>query len=54
MVRIGVVCLDIEKAFDAVWRLGLQNKLLKIGVHKPLIKKGKLFSLSEKQLRENY
>ena len=34
----GFVCLDIEKAFDAVWRLGLQNKLLQIGVHKPLIK----------------
>ena len=36
MVRF--VCLDIERAFDAVWRLGLQNKLLQIGVHKPLIK----------------
>ena len=35
---VGFVCLDIEKAFDAVWRLGLQNKLLQIGVHKPLIK----------------
>ena len=34
---IGFVCLDIEKAFDAVWRIGLQNQLLKIGVHKPLI-----------------
>ena len=36
MVRF--VCLDIEKAFDAVWRIRLQNKLLQIGVHKPLIK----------------
>ena len=35
---VGFVCLDIEKAFHAVWRLGLQNKLLQIGVHKPLIK----------------
>ena len=35
---VGFVCLDIEKAFDAVWRLGLQNKLLQIGVHKALIK----------------
>ena len=35
---VGFVCLDIEKAFDAVWRIGLQNKLLKNGVHKPLIK----------------
>ena len=31
MVRF--VCLDIEKEFDAVWRLGLQKKLQKIGVH---------------------
>ena len=35
---VGFVCLDIEKTFDAVWRLGLQNKLLPIGVHKPLMK----------------
>ena len=35
---VGFVCLDIEKAFDAVWSLGLQNKLLQFGVHKPLIK----------------
>ena len=35
---VEFVCLDIEKAFDAVWRLGLQNKLLQIGMHKPLIK----------------
>ena len=34
----GFVCLDIDKTFDAVWRIGLQDKLLKIGVHKPLIK----------------
>ena len=35
---VGFVCLDNEKAFDAVWRLGLQNKLLQLGLHKPLIK----------------
>ena len=37
---VGFVCLDIclPTPFDAVWRLGLQNKLLQIGVHKPLIK----------------
>ena len=35
---VGFVCQDIEKEFDAVWRLGLQNKLLQIGMHKPLIK----------------
>ena len=35
---VGFVCLDFEKVFDAVCRLGLQNKLLQIGVHKPLIK----------------
>ena len=35
---VGFVCLDIEKAFDAVWGLGHQNKLVQIGVHKPLIK----------------
>ena len=35
---VGFVCLDIEKAFDALWRIGLQNKLIQIGVPKPLIK----------------
>ena len=35
---VGIVGLDIENAFDAVWRLELQKKLLQIGVHKPLIK----------------
>ena len=34
---VGFVCLDNEKSFEAVWRLGFQNKLLQIGVHKPLI-----------------
>ena len=35
---VGFVCLDIEEAFDSLWRLGLKNKLLQIGVHKPLKK----------------
>ena len=26
---VGFDCLDIEKAFDAVWRIRLQNKLQK-------------------------
>ena len=50
---VGFVCLDIEKAFDAVWALGFQNNLLQIGVHKPLIKWVNSFFLSEKPLREN-
>ena len=32
---VGFVCLANEKAFDAVFRLGLHNKLLQIGVQKP-------------------
>ena len=32
---VELVCLDIEKAFNAVWRL---NKLPQIGVQKPLIR----------------
>ena len=35
---VGFVWLDIEKAFDAVSRLGLQNKLLQFDVHQSLIK----------------
>ena len=35
---VEFVCLDIEKTFDLVWRLGLQYKLLQIGVYKPLKK----------------
>ena len=46
---VGFVCLDIEKAFDAVWKLGLQNKLLQFGVHKPLIKWFKSF-LSQRSI----
>ena len=37
---VGFVCLDIEKAFDGVWRPGPQNKLQKIDVHKSVIKMG--------------
>ena len=44
---VGFVCLDIEKAFDAVRRLGLLNKLLQVGVHKPLIKWVNFFALRE-------
>ena len=34
---VGLVCLDVEKAFDAVWRLGLIHKLNKIRVQKKII-----------------
>ena len=37
-VMVRFVCLDIKKAFDAAWRLGIQSKLLQMGVHKLLIK----------------
>ena len=32
------VCLDVEKVFDAVWRLGLIDKLNKIRIQKKIIK----------------
>ena len=35
---VGLVCLDVEKAFDAVWRLGLIDKLTKIGIQTKIIK----------------
>ena len=35
---VGFLCLDVEKAFDTLWRLGSQNKLQKIGLLKPMIK----------------
>ena len=35
---VGLVCLDVEKAFDAVWRLGLIHKLYSIELTIPIIK----------------
>ena len=35
---VGLVCLDIEKAFDAVWRRGLIHKLNSIELKIPIIK----------------
>ena len=35
---VGIVCLDVEKAFDAVWRLGLIHKLNSIDLKIPIIK----------------
>ena len=35
---VGLVCLDVEKAFDAVWRLGLNDKLFKIRIQTKIIK----------------
>ena len=35
---LGLVCLDVEKAFDAVWRLGLIHKLNSIELKIPIIK----------------
>ena len=34
---VGLVCLDEEKVFDAVWRLGLSDKLVKIRIQKKII-----------------
>ena len=35
---VGLVCLDVDKAFDAVWRLGLIHKLHSIELKIPIIK----------------
>ena len=35
---VVLVCLDVEKAFDAVWRLGLIHKLYSIKLKLPIIK----------------
>ena len=35
---VGLVCLDVEKAFDAVWRPGLIHKLNSIELKIPIIK----------------
>ena len=35
---VGLVCLDVEKPFDAVWRLGLIHKLNSIELNIPIIK----------------
>ena len=35
---VGLVCLDVEKAFDAVWRLGLIDKLIKSRIQTKIIK----------------
>ena len=35
---VGLVFLDVEKAFDAVWRLGLIHKLHSIELKIPIIK----------------
>ena len=40
---VGLVCLDVEKAFDAVWRLGLIHKLYSIELKIPIIKRIKSF-----------
>ena len=37
-IMLGFICLDVEKAFDVVRRLRFQDKLRRIGVHKPVIK----------------
>ena len=36
--RVGFVCLDVEKGFDAKWRLGLVHKLNSIGLKNSVIR----------------
>ena len=36
---VGLVCLDVEKAFDAVWRLGLIHKLYSIELKIPIFER---------------
>ena len=40
---VGSVCLDVEKAFDAVWRLGWIDKLFKIRIQTKIIKRVNFF-----------
>ena len=35
---VELVCLDVEKALDGVWRLGLIDKFIKIRKQKKIIK----------------
>ena len=35
---VGLVCLDVERASEAVWRLGLIDKLSKIRIQRKIIK----------------
>ena len=35
---VGLVCLSVENAFDAVWRLGLIKKVYKIRIQKKIVK----------------
>ena len=45
--KVGLVCLDVENAFDAVGRLGLIDKINKIRIQKKIIKWMNFFSHKE-------